>query len=94
MDEPRRRWPGIWVFLFIATISAVVGLVVLDKIQGWWPFGESQVGVDESAKGTGKPPARYPGMDRDAVKAQDTSRLDFSNPHTVKITPNMVKNAG
>jgi len=93
MDEPRRRFPGIWTILFRITISAVVVLAIVAVIQGWSSLG-SQDGKIEGAAGTGKPPARYPGMDRDAVKAQDTSRLDFSNPHTVKITPNMVKNAG
>jgi len=78
-------------FVVGAVILAILiaGLVTLLVVSGIFKRTDDSITV-EYPKIVNKPVRKYPDAPEESVKAQALSKVDFSNPHTVKNVPRMI----
>ena len=82
----KKRGKTLLVLVPVLLIGSAIGAALLIFGQGEAPV------VRDSAEpeAVNPPPQRFPGAPRESVKAQDFSKVDFKNPHTVRNAPRMM----
>ena len=82
----KKRGKTLLVLVPVLLIGSAIGAALLIFGQGEAPV------VRDSAEpeAVNPPPQRFQGAPRESVKAQDFSKVDFKNPHTVRNAPRMM----